>query len=63
MAELLEDKTSDGKASYVPVRACRCEFWIDEKGELLPVLKDLKHDIGNMLNEAVAVVDARTMPL
>ncbi len=55
--ELLEDKNSYGDTFFVPVRARWHESWIDEKGELVPALKDLKHDIGNMLNKAIAAVE------
>jgi len=55
--ELLEDKTSYGDTFFVPVRARWHESWIDENGELVPALKDLKHDIGNMLNKAIAAVE------
>ena len=55
--ELLEDKTSCGKTFFVPVRARWHESWIDENGELVPALKDLKHDIGNMLNKAIAAIE------
>jgi len=39
------------------VRARRHEAWVDENGELVPALKDLKYDIGNMLNKALAAVE------
>ncbi len=55
--ELLEDKTSYGETFFVPVRARWHEAWVDEKGELVPALKDLKYDIGNMLNKAIAAVE------
>jgi type I restriction enzyme M protein len=55
--ELLEDKTSYGDTFFVPVRARWHESWIDENDELVPALKDLKHDIGNMLNKAIAAVE------
>src|SRR5438270_6584499 len=55
--ELLEDKTSYGDTFFVPVRARWHESWIDENGDLVPALKDLKHDIGNMLNKAIAAVE------
>ncbi|MCD4845371.1 MAG: type I restriction-modification system subunit M [Methanosarcinales archaeon] len=55
--ELLEDKNSYGDTFFVPVRARWHESWTDEKGELVPALKDLKHDIGNMLNKAIAAVE------
>jgi type I restriction enzyme M protein len=55
--ELLEDKTSYGETFYVPRRARWHEPWMDEKGETVPALKDLKHDIGNMLNKAIAAIE------
>jgi len=55
--ELLEDKTSYGETFFVPVRARWHEAWVDENGELVPALKDLKYDIGNMLNKALAAVE------
>jgi type I restriction enzyme M protein len=55
--ELLEDKTSYGETFFVPVRARWHEAWPDEKGDLVPALKDLKYDIGNMLNKAIAAVE------
>lgn len=55
--ELLESKTSYGETFFVPPRARWYEPWIDENGEQVPALKDLKHDIGNMLNKALAAVE------
>ncbi|MCF6314536.1 MAG: type I restriction-modification system subunit M, partial [Verrucomicrobiales bacterium] len=55
--ELLEDKTSYGETFFVPVRARWNESWTDEDGQLVPALKDLKHDIGNMLNKAIAAIE------
>ena len=55
--ELLEDKTSYGETFYVPKRARWHEAWKDENGELVPALKDLKHDIGNMLTKAIAAIE------
>jgi type I restriction enzyme M protein len=57
LKELLEDKTSYGDTFFVPVRARWHESWIDENGDEVPALKDLKQDIGNMLNKAVAAVE------
>ena len=53
LAELLEDKTSYGETFFVPVRARWHESWTDTNGQQVPALKDLKHDIGNMLNKAL----------
>jgi type I restriction enzyme M protein len=57
VAELLEDKTSYGETFFVPVRARWHQSWTDENGELVPALKDLKCDIGNMLNKAIAAIE------
>lgn len=57
LAELLEDKTSYGETFFVPVRARWNESWIDENGDLVPALKDLKTDIGSMLNKALAAIE------
>jgi type I restriction enzyme M protein len=57
MEDLLEDKTSYGETFFVPKRARWHESWIDENGEVVPALKDLKHDIGNMLNKAIAAIE------
>ena len=56
-AELLEDKTSYGETFFVPVRARWHETWEYENGELVPALKDLKDDIGSMLNKAIDAVE------
>ena len=55
--ELLEDKTSYGETFFVPVRARWNESCTDENGNTVPALKDLKYDIGNMLNKAIAAVE------
>ena len=57
IAELLEDKTSYGETFFVPVRARWHQTWKDDNGDLVPALKDLKHDIGNMLNKAIAAIE------
>ena len=57
VAELLEDKTSYGETFFVPVRARWHTSWRDENGDLVPAMKDLKHDIGNMLNKAIAAIE------
>ncbi len=57
LKELLEDKTSYGETFFVPIRARWQESWIDENGDEVPPLKHLKHDIGNMLNKAIAAVE------
>lgn len=57
IAELMEDKTSYGDTFFVPVRARWQQSWKDENGEIVPAMKDLKHDIGNMLNKAIAALE------
>jgi type I restriction enzyme M protein len=57
LKELLEDKTSYGETFFVPPRARWHESWIDGNGDEVPPLKHLKHDIGNMLNKAIAAVE------
>ena len=57
LAELLEDKATYGETFIVPIRARWSESWTDENGDEVPALKDLKHDIGNMLNKAIAAVE------
>ena len=57
LAELLEDKATYGETFFVPIRARWHEAWLDEAGDTVPALKDLKHDIGNMLNKAIAAVE------
>ncbi|MGK7884378.1 MAG: type I restriction-modification system subunit M [Crocosphaera sp.] len=56
-AELLEDPTSYGETFFVPLRARWHESWEDENGKLVPPLKHLKQDIGNMLNKALAALE------
>jgi type I restriction enzyme M protein len=55
--ELLDDKDSYGETFFVPVRARWHEPWKDENGDVVPALKDLKQDIGSMLNKAIAAVE------
>ncbi|MFK7693317.1 type I restriction-modification system subunit M [Paenibacillus sp. HJGM_3] len=55
--EILEDKMTYGETFFVPIRARWHESWTDENGDTVPALKDLKHDIGNMLNKAIAAIE------
>lgn len=57
LTELLEDKTAYGETFFVPVRARWNESWLDEQGNAVPAIKHLKHDIGNMLNKAIAAIE------
>ena len=55
--EVVEDKTSYGDTFFVPVRARWHQSWINENGGEVSALKDLKENIGNMLNKALAAVE------
>ena len=57
LAELLEDKATYGETFFVPVRARWHESWTDENSDVVPAIKGLKHDIGSMLNKAIAAVE------
>ena len=57
VAKLLEKKISYGETFFVPKRARWYESWLDENDDLVPAMKDLKHDIGNMLNKAIAAIE------
>jgi type I restriction enzyme M protein len=57
LKEVLEDKTSYGETFFVPVRARWHESWKDENSDEVPALKDLKQDIGAMLNKAIAAIE------
>ena len=57
LKELLEEKSSYGETSFVPVRARWHQSWIDEDGQEVPALKDLKENIGSMLNKALAAIE------
>jgi len=57
LKELLEEKSSYGETFFVPVRARWHQPWIDEDGQEVPALKDLKENIGSMLNKALAAIE------
>jgi len=57
LEELLNDKTSYGDTFFVPPRARWHEGWIDAEGNEVPPLKHLKHDIGAMLDKAIAAIE------
>jgi type I restriction enzyme M protein len=54
---LLEDKISYGETFFVPKQARWNEGYIDEKGNQQPALKDVKSNIGERLNKAVAALE------
>lgn len=57
LALILEDKTSYDETFFVPKRARWNEGWIDEHGNEIPPLKHLKHNMGEMLNKALAAIE------
>ncbi|MBF0407758.1 MAG: type I restriction-modification system subunit M [Candidatus Riflebacteria bacterium] len=57
LSEVLEEKTSYGETFFVPKRARWNESWVAENGETVPALKDLKTEIGSMLNKAIAAIE------
>lgn len=54
---LMEDPQSYGDTFFVPPRARWKESWVDDDGNKRPALKDLKDNIGERLNEALAAVE------
>ena len=55
---ILEDKTTYGDTFFVPKRARWNEGWYDEENENeVPALRDLKTDIGPMLNKALTAIE------
>lgn len=50
---ILIDKTSYGDTFFIPPRGRWNEQWKDEAGNLQPAIKDLKANVGEMLNKAV----------
>lgn len=55
---ILEDKTTYGDTFFVPKRARWNEGWYDEENETeVPALRDLKTDIGPMLNKALTAIE------
>ena len=54
---LLEKPIPYGETFFVPDRARWHKPWKDENDELVPALKDLKSDIGNMLNKAIEALE------
>lgn len=55
--EMVENPTSYGSTFFIPKRARWNEGWTDENGHEVPPLKHLKHNIGEMLNKALASIE------
>ena len=57
VASLLEDKISYGDTFFVPPRARWQEGFTDENGQPQPAIKNLHHNLGEMLNKALAALE------
>lgn len=55
--ELMEDKTSYGDMFFVPKQARWWEGYTDSHGQIHPSIKDIKSDIGQRLNIAIAAIE------
>ncbi len=55
--ELIEDKTSYGDMFFVPKEARWWEGYTDKHGQFHPAIKDLKSNIGERLNKAIAAIE------
>jgi type I restriction enzyme M protein len=60
---ILEDKWSYGQTFFVPPIARWNEEYVNEEGELIPALKDVKEKIGQRLNQAIAAIEEANSPL
>jgi type I restriction enzyme M protein len=63
LAEVLEDKWSYGQTFYVPPIARWNDEYINEQGELTPALKNVKQNVGERLNKAIAQIEEENAPL
>lgn len=57
VAALLEDKISYGDTFFVPPRARWHEGFTDENSQPQPAIKNLHHNLGEMLNKALAALE------
>lgn len=55
--ELIEDKTSYGDTFFVPKEARWYEGYVDSLGQKHPAIKDIKTNIGERLNIAIAAIE------
>jgi type I restriction enzyme M protein len=63
LVEILNDKSSYGQTFYVPPVARWNDEYINDNGELTPALKDVKQNIGERLNKAIAQIEQDNSPL
>jgi len=59
IAELLEEKSTYGRALFVPNKARWNEGYIDENGEYHSAIKHIKENIGERLNIAIAAIEEK----
>jgi len=63
IVEVLNDKFSYGQTFYVPAVARWNDDYTNEKGEREPALKDVKQNVGERLNKAIAGIEEANAPL
>src|SRR3712207_707635 len=57
LAEVLEDKWSYGRTFFVPPVARWNDEYTNEQGELIPALKNVRQNVGERLNKAIAQIE------
>lgn len=63
LAEILEDKWSYGQTFFVPPVARWNDEYTNEQGELIPALKNVRQNVGERLNKAIAQIEEENAPL
>jgi len=63
LADVLNDKASYGETFFVPPIARWDDDYVNENSELVPALKDVKQNIGERLNKAIAQLEQENSPL
>ena len=63
LSEVLDDKSSYGETFYVPPVARWNDEYVDDNGNVAPALKDVKQNIGERLNKAIAAIETSNTPL
>jgi type I restriction enzyme M protein len=63
LAEILDDKWSYGETFFVPPVARWSDEYTNEQGELVPALKNVRQNVGERLNKAIAQIEEENAPL
>lgn len=63
LSGVLNDKASYGETFFVPSIARWNDDYVNENGELVPALKDVKQNIGERLNKVIAQIEQENSPL